>query len=128
MEGMEPMINRHPMHLKLTDWAYWVTAKGEGRVGAMGYSKCTLADWRSGDGYDGSARSAVPVNAIQCRRTHDAIAACEPWQREVLTWYYVQALTLRTIAQRLTVASPETAQRRVLASLDAVESVIHTSA
>jgi hypothetical protein len=27
MEGMEPMINRHPMHLKLTDWAYWVTAK-----------------------------------------------------------------------------------------------------
>ena len=125
---MEPMINRHPMHLKLTDWAYWVTAKGEGRVGAMGYSKCTLADWRSGDGYDGSARSAVPVNAIQCRRTHDAIAACEPWQREVLTWYYVQALTLRTIAQRLTVASPETAQRRVLASLDAVESVIHTSA
>ena len=125
---MEPMINRHPMHLKLTDWAYWVTAKGEGRVGAMGYSKCTLADWRSGDGYDGSARSTVPVNAIQCRRTHDAIAACEPWQREVLTWYYVQALTLRTIAQRLTVASPETAQRRVVASLDAVESVIHTSA
>ena len=122
------MINRHPMHLKLTDWAYWVTAKGEGRVGAMGYSKCTLADWRSGDGYDGSARSTVPVNAIQCRRTHDAIAACEPWQREVLTWYYVQALTLRTIAQRLTVASPETAQRRVVASLDAVESVIHTSA
>jgi len=122
------MINRHPMHLKLTDWAYWVTAKGEGRVGAMGYSKCTLADWRSGDGYDGSARSTVPVNAIQCRRTHDAIAACEPWQREVLTWYYVQAMTLRTIAQRLTVASPETAQRRVLASLDAVESVIHTSA
>ncbi|MCA3072805.1 MAG: hypothetical protein IOD11_20515 [Rhodocyclaceae bacterium] len=125
---MATMINRHPMHLRLTDWAYWVTAKGEGKVGAMGYSKCTLADWRSGDGYDGSARSTVPVNAIQCRRTHDAIQACEPWQREVLTWYYVQALTLRTIAQRLTVASPETAQRRVLASLDAVESVIHTAA
>lgn len=122
------MINRHPMHLRLTDWAYWVTARGEGKVGAMGYSKCTLADWRSGDGYDGSAHSAVPVNAIQCRRTQDAIQACEPWQREVLTWYYVQAVTLRTIAQRLTVASPETAQRRVLASLDAVESVIHTSA
>ena len=125
---MEPMINRHPMHLRLIDWAFWVMARGEGKVGAMGYSKCTLADWRAGDGYDGSAHSAVPVNAIQCRRTHDAIAACEPWQREVLTWYYVQALTLRTIAQRLTVASPETAQRRVLASLDAVESVIHTPA
>ena len=120
------MINRHPMHQRLTDWAYWVTAKGEGKVGAMGYTKCTLADWRSGDGYDGSAHSAVPVNAIQCRRTHDALEACEPWQREVLGWYYVHGLTLRAIAHRLAVASADTAQRRVMASLDAVESVIHT--
>jgi hypothetical protein len=120
------MINRHPMHTRLTDWAYWVTAEGEGRVGAMGYTKCTLADWRSGDGYDGSAQSAVPINAIQCRRTHDAIQACEPWQREVLTWYYVSQITLRQVAERLQMASADTAQRRVLASLDAVESVIHS--
>lgn len=122
------MINRHPMHARLIDWAYWVTGRGEGKAGAMGYSPCTLANWRGGDGYDGNARSAVPVNAIQCRRTHEAIDACEPWQREVLTWYYVRALTLRAIAQQLAVASPETAQRRVLASLDAVERVIHTNA
>jgi len=122
------MITRHPMHHRLTDWAYWITAQGEGRVGAMGYSKCTLADWRAGDGYDGAPRAAVPVNAIECRRTHEAIMACAPWQQEVLTWYYVQQKTLRAIAHQLAVASAETAQRRVLAALDAAASVIHTGA